>query len=156
MRGRSALVAGVLAFAAFGGGASAHTGWSVEGSVLAAVRSVNCGVSPTCQAFALSGCNTQLAATVKDGVDASIVQLPAGTGGHRAKISWTTAAGPLGEVVVQFLAVSASNGACGLIAPDSLVYLSGSTFTVNPGAQWVAVMGVGLVQMDWKIEGVAH
>lgn len=156
-------VAGVLVLAALGTStANAHTGWSVEGSFQASPR-FGCGVSPTCLAFTAGGnasgtpCNPALASA--DGVDVSIVPLPSGTAGHRARITWNASAGPVSVLAVGFIAQF------GMTCLDAaMVQIDNENFPpagvgsgivqIDPRAKFAYVNGENAFNVTWKLEGI--
>lgn len=151
-RKRLFVVAFALIGLAAGSSATAHTGWSIQGSIRAAART-NCGTSPSCQAWFLASCNAALMSA--DGNDVSIVALPEGVAGHRVKITWTSAAGPLGEVYIQQYGPQA-DGRCSPLSPDTQAFVSGHAFSIQTRTQYLVVTASTAVQLNWKIEGVLH
>ena len=164
MRGRVRAILGVtLVIATIGVGAGeAHTGWKVQGSFVSSPR-FGCGTSPTCLGFVFAGratgvpCDPQFA--IPDGPDASVVPLPPGLGNHRARLSWTTTAGPVNVMSIGFL------GPAGEACADVRAYTfdnenfppagSGSGIVViHPAARAVYVNAETAANVTWKLEGI--
>jgi len=152
------MAGGVLGMA----GGEAHTGWSVEGSFVASARH-SCGTSVGCTAYILTSaasgqtCNPEFANA--DGADISIAPLPGGVAGHRARITWTAAAGPVSVLTVGFL--GASGAGCADVATYKFdnpnfppAGTASAVLTISPKARLVYVNGENAFGVTWKLEGI--
>jgi hypothetical protein len=159
------------------GGADAHTGWSVSGSVVASANGGACVYSAHCLTmYANQLPYTPSAPHCADSspinhTDMSFRRLPGGVTNHQAQFTWTAAFGPLSPVVTN-LAVMVHffgdgrhpagqvqfDGICGyeLASPRIYSTTSPTKITIPAGATRVAVSAQGAAQVAWNLTGINH
>jgi len=131
-------------------GGGAHTGWSVSGSFIASPVPQPTGLVGM-PLFFLSGCNDAL--LQEEGVSFSLVKLPAGVAGHKATITWSSTAGPVFALWLQFMG---GDNTCNQQGDYIPVYQSPYTFTVHAKARYVVLSGEAAAGVNWTITGTSH